>query len=190
MRSVPWSEIPRLAAPLGVGLFLCACSSSWKVIHQASPNPFNRGTVVALQQVTFDNLKVGDKPETEWLSEQRESKQSTWPEAKAAMAQAFVDALGESAGAHLSPRGAFAMRVHFYRYDPGAYSIVGRGDPLSWPSYLLAEVYIVDASGAPVDEVRISGQGAGYMVERAEACGRDLGGHVAEYLMERFGTAD
>jgi hypothetical protein len=178
----------RLSATLGLALVLSACGSSWKVVRQATPNPFGQTTAVALDKVTFDGLTVGGKPEGEWLSERSDAQSSAWSEAKAAMVPAFADALVGAAGEHLSPRGPFALRVHFYHYDPGAYTVVGPGDPLSWPSYLVAEVYIVDSSGTPVDEVRISGQGAGQVVERAEACARDVGEKVGEYLRERFGN--
>lgn len=155
MRRVPRRALLLL---LGVAAPLAGCGPSWKVVRQATPNPFVGQTRFALAAPSFEGVQVEGRAEAEWKGERNDETRASWEGDKRAMAQTFARTLTARAASggivvltgedpKLAP---WTLKVRVVDVDPGFYAFV-----TARPSTVRASVQIVGADGAVHDEFTI-----------------------------------
>lgn len=181
-----------LAAPmLGSG-----CSPAWVVVRQGAPNPFSATSEFALEPVRFDGLRVGDKPEADYLASKEPQQKEAWRNDLIQINQHFAASLVQSAaGLKVSPDpaaapGPFLIKPHVFWVEPGYYAAIA-----SQAATVDATVTITDPQGAPIDEFRVHVVSPVNLVmgvptnpsvtDRFRECGQKLGEVVAQYLKAR-----
>ncbi|MCK6590429.1 MAG: hypothetical protein L6Q76_22935 [Polyangiaceae bacterium] len=157
----------RTASILVVGLLavfsvpLSGCGGRhypWRTIVRASPDPFYMQRRFAVLPVSYEGLQVGDKAESEYLSEKDGEKWQTWQADKAAISERFTQRLIDRAadvgiqvvrasGPQAAP---FFIRPHVTWIEPGFYTaFVNKG------SEIKMRVQITDVNGLVLDEIAI-----------------------------------
>jgi hypothetical protein len=181
-----------LAVPaLGSG-----CGPSWTVVRQAAPNPMSATSEFAIEPVRFDGLRVGDKPEADYLAGKEDQQKEAWRNDLVQVNQHFQASLIQSAsglkltqGPPAAP-GPFVIKPHVFWVEPGYYAAIA-----SQAATVDASITITDAQGAPIDEFRVHVVSPVNLVmgvptnpsvtDRFRECGQKLGEVVAAYLKAR-----
>jgi hypothetical protein len=167
---------------------MAGCGPKWVVVKQASPNPMAKSSNFKIEKAVFDtNFHVGNKTETEWMSEKKAETKDHWDGDKVAMADKFMDGfMGEKDNvlvANAVGAGVFTVRAKYVQYEPGFYAVVAGS-----PTALDADVEFLDASGAVVDVIRVHVKHSGFSAgEGARACAAQIGAISAKYLKQRVG---
>ena len=169
-----------------VGALLGGCGPHWIVVKQATPNPMNASSKFFVAKVALDGLRVGNKSEEEWMAEKGAETRDSWDGDKLAMndefATGFVSAK-DDLGMSSSPAGAFTVKAHILRYEPGFYVGVASGK-----ASLDAAIQVLDQGGTVVDEFQVTASAGGMSAgERSRQCARILGATAAKYVLDRIG---
>lgn len=69
--------------------FLTGCSSSWKVVKKADPNPFVKSQRYFVNATNFQGLQVGKVSEADYLSDKNAGAQNKWKADKAIFSRDF-----------------------------------------------------------------------------------------------------
>lgn len=174
-----------------VALALGGCGPKWVVVKQASPNPMASNSNFRIERPVFDpNFHVGDKTEQEWMSEKKAETQDKWDGDKAAMmekfAEGFLNKKGHVVIAAAPGAGIFSVRARYVQYEPGFYAVVA-----SAPTQLDADVEFLDATGNPVDVIRVHVKNGDFSSGGgARRCAEEIGALAAKYLKTRIGVDD
>jgi len=174
-----------------LGLWLSGCGPQWRVITQASPNPFLGKREFVVLPATYNGLRVGDKSEAEYLSAKKDKSVDSFQEDKAAMADRFMAVLRERASKHglrLATGGevtTFVIKANVISMEPGFYTYF-----VNKPSTVIMRIRIENKDGKLLDEVEIQHSTGASMVMaasgsryRSDADG--LGRITADYLSAR-----
>jgi hypothetical protein len=173
---------------------VAGCGGSWSVIKQAAPNPFTPDGTFAVAPPTFENLRVGDKSEAEWLTEKDEKARMIHEGDKQSYGNAFVTAMNaHKKSLKIVAEGArFTVKSHLYWMEPGYYAMVSHA-----PARVKVRVDVADEKGTVVDQVEFTGQGAaiepfnpvprGTVGERLRECADEVAAKVSRYLRQRAG---
>ncbi len=179
------SSLTKLALA-SVVAFAAGCGPQWIVVRQAAPNPMTPATPFFVADVSLEGLVVGNKSEAEWMSTKSAETRDKWAGDKVAMNEQFSE--GFESGRHelarvAGPQGAFVVRAHFDRYEPGYNVGISASN-----GTIDATVDIFDPAGQPVDEFRVHAEAGGFSAgERARQSARVIGYTAARYLRKRVG---
>jgi hypothetical protein len=141
-----------LASPLAG----CSRHHPWRTVIQARPDPFFHQRNFAVLPLSFEGLRVGDKAETDYLSEKDGDKWQSWQADKVAMNERFTEALMARAGEvgirvvrAGGPRAApFFVRPIVTWIEPGFYTAF-----VNKPSEIKMRVQLTDVNGLVLDEI-------------------------------------
>lgn len=189
-------SVALLAVPaLGTG-----CAPSWVVVKQAAPNPFTAASEFAVEPISYEGLRVGEKTETDYLADKDEAKKEAWRSDLVVVNQHFQASLtGAAAGLKIAAGppaapGPFVIKPHVTWAEPGIYTAV-----YNKPSALDLTVQIADAQGAIVDEFKaravvpiqtvMNVPTNPSVTDRFKDCGKKLGEIAANYLKARTAPA-
>lgn len=148
------------AAAMLIGLAaLTGCAPSWRVITQAAPDPFVNQRHFAVLPIDYTGLRVNDQSEPHYLSDMDPEERYTFQGDKAAVNEAFVKALTESAaqegieitesdGATSAP---FLIRPYVNSMKEGHYAVVTIES-----SEIKMIVRIMTPEGKILDEIALS----------------------------------
>ena len=166
------------ALALSLALVVAGCSSKpYTVVQQAQPNPFKQhGCTLTVDPIAFDRLVVDGTPEAAYVAQKAPEEQAKYEDDKKAMSFAFKQELVANSSASLIAD-APASGGNAFVLKPSLASMTNSGE-------FELVVDITDASGSPLDEIRVKGRSAGL---RGSA--GPLGQHVARYLKTRFSCA-
>ena len=134
------------------------CGPTWVVVRQANPNPMVGQQAFAIQQLSYENLFVGDKPEAAWLAGKEPKAVESFNTDKADSIPIFFTALDANLrriGAQMVPGpgpGVFLVRPRVTNYEPGSFN--GFFD---FPTTVKMSVQFMAPNGALLDEVNFSG---------------------------------
>jgi hypothetical protein len=181
----------RTALLLSVALFallLTACGPRWRVVRQASPDPFAGKPDFTIEKIHFDHLEVGEKSEQDYLAGKDDQQRASWQADKEAMSEAFAVAVATSEqGLSIGPvrPNAAVVRPIVSFIEPGFYVGVAAGN-----TRVNISVQVLDAQGAVLDEITITSTIAASMTNSASGtrlrqAGEDLGHVTAKYLHTR-----
>ncbi len=170
-----------------LALVLVGCGPHWVVVRQAAPRARSAPTSkVYIDRVSLEGLIVGEKTESQWMSEKGNDTRDSWDGDKSAMNEKFIAAFADSAHdvpLGPNPEGSFTVRAHFYHYEPGFYTYI-----VNRPATIDADLFILDAAGNVVDQIKLSGAANGISAgERARACASRIGWAAGKYVRQRFG---
>ncbi len=84
--------------PVVLVFLLAGCSSPWKVIRQADPNPLKKDYPYFVNPVVFSNVQIGDIPESVYLRQLDPKSQEDWKLTKLNFSKAFQEAAARYAG--------------------------------------------------------------------------------------------
>jgi hypothetical protein len=129
---------------------LCAASAfgcGWMNVKHG-PNPLSGRHVWAVQQVSYQNLLVGNKPQEQYEAEKKDKSVDAFETDKAESATLFASELSEKlTNAGLQVAGGPGPEVvsvipHVVQYEPGTYNGFFNKD-----TYVTMQVQMVDAAG-------------------------------------------
>ena len=143
---------------LVVAPLLIVCGHPWKTVVQARPNPFVNQRRFAVLPVAYENLRVGDMREGDYLSEKDGEKWKSWQADKAAINDIYTAQLIERAAdsgvqvvrATGPGDAAFLIRPQVTWIEPGFYTAI-----VNKASEIKLTVKITDPSGLVLDEIMI-----------------------------------
>ena len=178
---------------------LWGCGPSWKVVRQASPNPFVSNRQWGIQPMAYEGLRVGRGAEAEFLSGKSPEQIASWEQDKAALDTEFRGALQSEAGVALvAPGGVpFTIAAQVTFIEPGFYAVVAQEATEvhltlrlfdSRTNAVLDEVQFEctqSPGGTTIGGIAVTDVSVG---ARIRTCGKELGGDVADYLRARTGT--
>lgn len=169
---------------------LAACGHPWKVAVEASPNPFYGKGRFGVIPVTFNQLIVGDKSESEWMSDKDGDQRASWQEDKGAVNEKFTMGLIESAASEsvsvvraTGPSDApFLIRANVRYFEPGVFTGFFNKDTI-----IKMTVQITDPTGKVLDEILIERMSIASLTNpssggRARDAGEQLGRLTGKYL--------
>lgn len=198
------TNMKRLAALfLGVGFLAAGCGPQWAVVKQANPNPFAAQRAFVVEPMKFDGMQVGKLSEADYLAKKNADQQASFQADKSAMNEKFGERLTELAAkksvaltpAAGAPAG-YTIRAVVSFLEPGVYipRVGGLGVDLSRPTVVRANLQIVDAQGAVLDDISINAEVAADLINAASGTRyRKAAEKLAEkanlYLIERLGLA-
>lgn len=172
---------------------LAACGYPWKTSVQAAPNPFIGQGRFGIIPVTFDRLIVGDKSESEWMSEKDEQQRMSWREDKGGINEKFTAALIEGAAsdtiqvvrATSGGDARYLLRPNVTFIEPGVFTAFFNKDTI-----MRMTIQITDPSGRVLDEVLIERRVVASMTNpstggRMRDAAEQLGNLMARYLLFR-----
>lgn len=180
---------------LCLGLFLTGCGKPWKVIQQATPNPFLGKKEFVVMPVDYSGLMVGSKTEAEYLAEKKDKTVDRFEQDKVDMDGLITTGIRSVAtgnGLKVTPASGevttFVIKPHVQFMEPGFYAVV-----VSKPSEVKLRLKIEDKDGKLLDEIEIRHQtspsnwgnvaaGSRYR-EHAEWIGKVAGRYVSERSM-------
>jgi hypothetical protein len=156
----------RTASILVVGLMAalalpsagCGTYRPWRTVIQARPDPFYGQRSFAVMPTSYAGLRVGEKAESEYLSEKDGEKWQTWQADKVAINARYTERLIERAadagirvvratGPGVAP---YFIRPHITFIEPGFFTaIVNKG------SEIRMRVQLTDVNGLVLDEILI-----------------------------------
>ena len=136
---------------LGVISFFIACTSPWKVIRQAVPNPFlGANPHFFVTEIVYENLQVGNISEDEYLSRKKAIQQQHWKEDKIFLSSHFMNGLKRN-GEELSFRfkgepkkDEFVIQPIVNFLEPGFYAVVQRPTEVRMRVLILRDKQVVD----------------------------------------------
>lgn len=172
-----------------LGLWLGGCGPRWRVISQASPNPFVGKKEFVVLPVEYKDLRIGKKSEEEYLSEKKDKSVDSFQEDKAAMADRFLAVLRDkAAGITLETGGevkSYVIRPNIAFMEPGFYTYF-----VNRPSKVVMRLKIQDKDGKLLDEIEIEHSTGASMVmaasgSRYRSDAEAIGDIAAEYLRKR-----
>ena len=174
-------------------LFLAsACGPPWTVIRQGNPNPMNQQSKFAVDNTTFDNLSVGNKPEAVYLSAKTPEQQTGFANDKGAFNAGLVSGLQERRGpldiaGPEALAGRFAVHSNVDFLEPGNFNGF-----MNFATQMRTRVVITDPNGQPIDEVIIPCTVNADVFHpavgmRVAECGRMTGFRAARYVRKRLG---
>jgi hypothetical protein len=192
------------AAAMLVGFAaLTGCGPRWRVITQATPDPFVNQRHFAVLPIDYTGLRVSGQSEPHYLSDMDPEERYTFQSDKVAVNEAFEKALTERAAeddieitASAEPTSApFLIRPYVSFMEPGFYAVVTMAS-----SEIKMTVRIMTPEGKILDEVSLSHKTPPPNPSTMDASinadkkspggrwredGRALGVLVAEYLTTR-----
>ncbi len=192
VRAVSLNMASRLAFLFLALSFFTGCSTHWRVVKQAEPNPLRGKKNFAVAAINYRGLRVGELTEQSYLATKKPEKRSKWVGDKRAINAKFAETLvseAREAGLDVDAGGigTFTIypRVHFV--EPGWYAFTYRK-----PGQIRMRLVIVDSQGDVVDEIKLraSSESSATVRGRFEDVAEDLGSIVADYLKERVSVDD
>jgi hypothetical protein len=184
------------AAIFSLSLVTGCANTPWTIVHEAPSAPYGKTSNMTIDDLTFDDLKVGEKTEAQYLSAKSERSQQSFLADKEAMTSEFRRGFDAERGSlPIIPAGIpgsqpFVVKPSVTFIEPGFF---GAG-VLSKPTEIRVTVDVFDPKGDVVDEIIISEKIHGTlendpasgtrMREAAEKIGRD----AAVYLKQRAGV--
>ena len=181
-----------MLAALGLSLFSVACGPPYKVVSQASPNPFLGATKFVVMPVDYTGLTVGSKSEQEYKDSKSDKQSDSFEGDKEGVNAEFTRELSAAAAdAGISVHAAageintFVIKPVVSSVEPGFYAYVA-----SHPSRVTMSVKITGADGKELDEIIVEHQTSATMTNpssggRLRSDGKTLGKYVARYLEDR-----
>lgn len=138
---------PLVAAML---LALAACGP-YRYVRKAEPNPMAGQKVIMMSSLLFGSAEVDGMPESAWIMGQNDGWKQEWPADQLRAAGEFARELkaklaarGIKANPQANPEGAtLTLRPSVTSLKTGGWR----------PTILEVSVQLVDASGAPVEEI-------------------------------------
>lgn len=177
--------IAMVLAPLAI-----ACGKPYQVVKFATPNPFTKpGCKLAVEEIHYDKLMVGDKTVPQYMSEKKAETQDSFQTDMAESSGRFVERIkSENSALTLpgagTPDNSFVLRAYMTEWEPGFYAYVA-----SHAAEMNVVVDVVDSGGNIVDEIIVRGQtGAGVEGSgtRMRHLAERMGSHVNRYLEDRW----
>jgi hypothetical protein len=172
---------------------LASCGPPWKTSVQAAPNPFIGQTRFGVIPVTYDRLIVGDKSESEWMSEKDGEQRASWQEDKGGINEKFTAALVEGAASDTiqviratdGSAAPYLLRPNVTFIEPGVFTAFFNKNTV-----MKMTVQITDPTGRVLDEVLIERTVAASMTNpstggRMRDAAEQLGNLMARYLRFR-----
>jgi hypothetical protein len=176
-----------------VSFLLMGCGPHWRVMSQASPDPFMNQKRFAVLPIDYAGLRIGDKGEVEYLAGKDDDSRKSFVGDKVGVNEEFAKALIGKAGElglqvvpATGPTDApFLIRPSIAWLEPGFYVGVA-----SAPSRIRMTVRITTPDGRILDEIELEhATGAGITTPasgtRLRHDGEGLGTVTAEYLQSR-----
>jgi hypothetical protein len=195
--SQPFVSVLSALAALLLGLLSLGCGAEWRVIKQASPNPFTTKASFAVVAVDFKGLHVGEKTEEQYLAGKDQGQRESFEGDKDGINEKFLASVQASAkenGLDIHPaagqvKAPFIIRPNVAFIEPGS-PMMGLGPN----SEVRMRIVIETSEGKKLDVIELSHEtpaatwaevSSGQRVRRdAEA----IGAALAAYLAERTGT--
>ncbi len=174
------------------GLFLVACGPPYRVISQASPNPFVGANKFVVMPIDYSGLHVGSKTEAEYTEGKDDKQAASFEGDKEGMNNTFQATLKEKAAKNsigvdvaAGEVTTFVIKPFVSFVEPGFYAYVA-----SHPSKVTMNVKITDKDGKELDEILVEHGTAATMTNpssggRLRDDGEALGAYVARYLEDR-----
>lgn len=175
---------------------MCALSAiGCHVLYVApGPNPLSGRRVFAVQQVSYDGLVVGNKPQEQYEAQKSDASAGSFEADKAESAALFTQQLAHrltNAGLQLAGGpgpGVVIVVPHVVHYEPGIYTYV-----YNRATTVLLQVSFLDESGQPIaqDQFRV---GVPANLGNPSSGGRfrqamlELANHVGGYLVRRVNS--
>ncbi|GEM_PF-2956966 len=172
-------------APLAI-----ACGKPYQVVKFATPNPFVKpGCKLAVEEIHYDKLMVGDKTVPQYLSEKKDTSQDSFQKDLVDSSGRFVERVkGDNVVISLpqgaAPDNTFTLRSFMTEWEPGFYAYVA-----SRKAEMNIVVDVVDSGGNILDEIIVRGSvGAGMegSGSRMRSLAERLGHHISSYIEDRW----
>ncbi len=150
------------AALLGCAA-LAGCAPRWRVVTQASPDPFVGQRYFALMPIDYVGLQIIDKSEDRYLASKDGDDYQRHMEDKESVNEEFTKALVERAkeeGIEVAPTtgttsAQFVIRPYIGYMNPGFYAVAS-----SAPSQIRMTLRLTTPDGKVLDEVHLSSRTA------------------------------
>lgn len=182
-----------------VALCLGGCASStrvpWQIVSQHNPNPLFGERRFAVSAIEFESLIVGEKSETDYLSEKDSDARASWERDKAGLSERFAQALqahGRAVGDLVIDTRAgeakYIVQPIVQFIEPGVYAGIYQK-----PSRVNMTARVFTSDGELIDEIRMTSSGGSglhnpsigqRLRERADTLGR----WMADYLSQRVAS--
>lgn len=175
-----------------IGLVMMACSPGYKIVKQATPNPFLGAKTFVVLPVDFTGLNVGGNSEEEHLAKKEDKQAESFQADKDGLSQLFInelksDAASEGIGiqAAAGEVATFIIKPMVSFIEPGWYAGI-----MASPSKVQMTVKITDKDGNELDEIFIehgtqSGITNPASGQRLRSDGEAIGGITASYIITR-----
>lgn len=180
----------KIALAIALGSLAIACGKPYQVVRLATPNPFVKpGCKLAVEDLHYDRLMIGDKTPPQYLSEKKEETQDKFQADLADTSARFVGRFRTDNPAIAVPPGTagdntFTLRAFMTQWEPGFYAYVA-----SQSAQMNIVVDVVDSGGNVLDEIIVHGaQGSGFEGSgtRMRSLGERLGHYVTAYIRDRW----
>ncbi len=174
-----------MLAPLAI-----ACGKPYQVVRFATPNPFVKpGCKLAVEEIHYDKLMVGDKTVPQYMSEKGGDQQASFQTDMVESSARFVERVkGDNVVISLpqgaAPDNTFILRAFMTEWEPGFYAYVA-----SHKAEMNIVVDVVDSGGNILDEIIVRGTvGAGMegSGSRMRNLAERLGHHISSYIEDRW----
>lgn len=189
---------------LGIGILASGCGPQWAVVKQSTPNPFIGQKAFLIEPIKFDGMLVGKLSEADYLAKKKPDQQASFVADKTAMNERFAARLTELAAKNgltitpVSGTPGLTFRTIVSFLEPGYYApTVGTGFgsvDLSRPTQVRANVQLIDAQGAVLEDIAIAAEVKSDLIHSASGTRyRNAAEILAEkthmYLINRTGPA-
>jgi hypothetical protein len=163
---------------------LSGCAPRIHVVSQVNPSPMKKSSTFDVEPLTFENLQVGGKTDSEYSkSLKKDTTAGAWEDDKKEIASAFAMGFSDSQKElrTVDSGGELVVKANCAFVEPGYFA---------WVSNEVARVRIrvkiFTHDGALVDELDIEGQAlTADKRTRLKAAGVEAGMFLAKYLRKR-----
>lgn len=166
---------------------LSGCAPRIRVVSQTTPNPMKKTSAFAVGKLTFEELRVGGKTDSEYAqSLKKDSTAAAWEDDKREIASAFAMGFSDAQkDVHtVDSGGEFVINVNCAFVEPGYFAFVSNE-----VARVRVRVKVFTRDGALVDEIDVEGQSlTADKRTRLKAAGMEAGMFLAKYLRKRTAT--
>ena len=183
------------SALVAIALSTVGCADPWTLVHQVNPTPYGKSSNMTIEELSFDDVKVGEKTEDQYLATKSADTQQSFRGDKDAMVAQFRKGFDAERGAlPIIPAGLpgsnpFVIKPRVTFIEPGFFS----GMIVSASTELRVTIDVVDANGNMDDEIVISTKVSATMDDpasgtRMREAAQEVGRDTAAYLKKRLGV--
>jgi hypothetical protein len=191
----PFSKSTLLLAAAAIIAITTGCGPPWRVIKQANPNPMMGQKNFVVDNIHFENLKVGKKTVQEYLAGKEQKTQDSFQADLLDGNKIFQGSVIERSGAlqvsmNTAPQpGSFFVKPTVDLYEPGNFNGF-----VNIPTNVNMRLEILNDQGAALDEISLAWSEPATLYNPASGTRfrqsvKQLGYIAARYLAERSGTA-
>lgn len=189
----PFSKTTILLATAAVIAIATGCGPPWKIVKQANPNPMMGQKNFVVDNIHYENLKVGKKTVQEYLAGKEQKTQDSFQADLTDGNKIFQGSMIERSGGmnvtmNTAPQpGSFFVKPTVEMYEPGNFNGF-----VNIPTTVTMRLEILNEQGAVLDEITTAWTEPATLYNPASGTRfrqstKQLGYIVTRYLMERAG---